>query len=107
MDHHLWRHTYIWARRRHPDKGRHWVTARYFGPFNKSRNDTWVFGDRATGAYLHKYAWTTIVRHVAVTGRASPDDPALAHYWADRRRRQPTPQLAGSWRTALHATNGV
>jgi RNA-directed DNA polymerase len=107
LDHHLWRHTYAWARRRHPDKGRHWVTARYFGRFNKSRNDTWVFGDRASGAYLHRYAWTAIVRHVAVTGRASPDDPALAHYWADRRRRQPTPQLAGSCHTALRAADGT
>jgi RNA-directed DNA polymerase len=107
LDHHLWRLTYTWARRRHPNKGRQWVTARYFGRFNKARNDVWVFGDRASGAYLHRYAWTTIVRHVVVTGRASPDDPALARYWADRRRRQPTPQLAGSWHTALRVQNGV
>ena len=107
LDHHLWRHTYTWARRRHPNKGRIWVTTRYFGPYNKARNDKWVFGDRASGAYLHRYAWTTIVRHVAVTGRASPDDPALTHYWADRRRRQPTPQLADTWHTALRVQNGA
>ncbi|HTE67802.1 MAG TPA: reverse transcriptase domain-containing protein [Actinomycetes bacterium] len=107
LDHHLWRHTYTWARRRHPNKGRRWVTTRYFGPFNKARNDKWVFGDRASGAYLHRYAWTKIVRHVVVTGRASPDDPALAQYWADRRRRQPTPQLADSWHKALRAQHGA
>ncbi len=91
LDHHLWRHLYTWGLHRHRNKGRKWVTARYFGTFNKTRNDTWVFGDRHSGAYLHKYAWTKIVRHVVVTGRASPDDPALAQYWADRRRKQPTP----------------
>ena len=60
-----------------------------------------------SGAYLHKYAWTKIVRHVVVTGRASPDDPALARYWADRRRKQPAPQLADSWHKALRAQAGT
>ena len=107
LDHHLWQHTYTWARHRHRNKGRKWVTARYFGAFNKSRNDQWVFGDRTSGAYLHRYAWTKIVRHVMVTGRASPDDPALAQYWADRRRKQPAPQLAASWHKALRAQAGT
>ena len=61
LDHHLWRHLYTWGLHRHRNKGRKWVTARYFGTFNKTRNDTWVFGDRTSGAYLHKYAWTKIV----------------------------------------------
>ena len=56
LDNHLWWHTYKWACRRHPNKGRKWVTARYFGTFSKARNDKWVFGDRDSGAYLHKYA---------------------------------------------------
>ena len=41
-----------------------------------------------------------------VTGRASPDDPALTQYWADRRRKQPTPQVAESWQRALRAQKG-
>ena len=107
LDNHLWWHTCKWACRRHPNKGRKWVTARYFGTFSKATNDKWVFGDRDSGAYLHKYAWTKIVRHVMVTGRASPDDPALAQYWADRRRRAPAPQLADSWHKALRASKGI
>jgi RNA-directed DNA polymerase len=46
-----------------------------------------VFGNRDTGAYLVRLAWTKIVRHDLVSGRASPDDPALSEYWARRRRR--------------------
>jgi RNA-directed DNA polymerase len=46
-----------------------------------------VFGDRDSGAYLLKFAWTKIARHTLVKGWASPDDPALAGYWAARRRR--------------------
>jgi RNA-directed DNA polymerase len=87
LDSHLWTLTYRWASRRHPNKPKRWVAARYFGKFNKFRNDHWVFGDAASGAYLVKFSWTDIVRHIPVTGRASPDDPALAEYWATRRRR--------------------
>ena len=50
-----------------------------------------MFGDRASGAYLPKFAWTPIVRHYMVPGTASPDDPDLAQYWADRRRKSKPP----------------
>jgi RNA-directed DNA polymerase len=87
LDDHVWRLTYKWARHTHPNKPRKWVTARYFGKFNRFRNDRWVFGDRDSGVYLLKFSWTPIVRHTMVKGGASPDDPALAEYWAERRRR--------------------
>jgi RNA-directed DNA polymerase len=45
-----------------------------------------VFGDRDSGAYLQKFAWTRIVRHPVVKGTASTDDPTLTDYWASRRR---------------------
>ena len=69
------------------NKPTRWVVARYYGRFNTTRHDRWVFGDRESGAYLHKFAWTRIVRHQMVTGAASPDDPALTEYWAERRRK--------------------
>ncbi|MGH3805056.1 MAG: group II intron reverse transcriptase/maturase [Pseudonocardiaceae bacterium] len=87
LDSYVWHLTYRWARRSHQGKPRTWVAARYFGRFNKFRSDRWVFGDRKTGAYLPKFSWTNIVRHTLVQGGASPDDPALAEYWAKRRRR--------------------
>ena len=71
-----------------------------------TRRNKWVFGDRETGAYLHHYAWTKIVRHAPVPGRHSPDDPALAQYWADRRRKRKPPQLAPSWERALRTQRG-
>jgi hypothetical protein len=80
-----------WARYRHPNKPKHWVVGRYFGAFNKFRNDRWVFGDRDSGGHLVKFAWTSINRHVMVKGAASTDDPALADYWASRRRRSKPP----------------
>lgn len=87
LDAYLWHLTWRWARRSHPGKPRKWIAARYFGQFNKFRGDRWVFGDRDSGAYLVKFSWTNIVRHTLVKGGSSPDDPALAEYWAKRRQR--------------------
>jgi RNA-directed DNA polymerase len=59
--------------------------------FNPARQDRWVFGSRQSGFYLRKFAWTPIVRHRMVAGGASVDDPDLAAYWAQRRRRSSPP----------------
>jgi RNA-directed DNA polymerase len=91
LDRYLWKLTLRWATVSHSNKPTHWVIARYFGQFNKARQDKWVFGHRHTGGYLHRFAWTNIVRHTIVKHRASPDDPELADYWAWRRRKAPLP----------------
>ncbi|MFI7133262.1 reverse transcriptase domain-containing protein [Nonomuraea sp. NPDC050153] len=87
LDQHVWRLTYKWARYSHPNKSRRWVVTRYFGQFDRFRRDKWVFGDRHSGLFLRRFAWTPIVRHRMVPGTASPDDPALADFWATRHRR--------------------
>jgi Group II intron, maturase-specific domain. len=93
LDAYLWKLTYKWAKHSHPNKSKTWLVDRYFGKFNKFRNDRWVFGDpalvSAQGGVVHllKFSWTNIVRHQTVKGTASPDDPALIDYWAARRRR--------------------
>ena len=91
LGNYMWELTYKWAKHSHPNKPRHWVTARYFGKFNPSRDDKWVFGDKNTGGYLISHAWTGIRRHVMVKGTASPDDPGLAGYWRYRRAKHGPP----------------
>lgn len=93
LDHYVWHLTYRWGRRAHPNKPRSWVTTRYFGMFNKTRKDRRVFGDRDSGAYLTKFSWVKIGRHVPVRGTASPDDSNLTAYWAERRRKHKQPPL--------------
>jgi RNA-directed DNA polymerase len=88
LDNYVWKLVYKWAKHSHPNKPKHWIVDRYFGRFNHTRQDRWVFGDRDSGAYLLKFSWTKIVRHQLVKGTASPDDPALGTYWAQRRRRK-------------------
>jgi RNA-directed DNA polymerase len=97
LDAHLWRLVYKWAKFSHPNKPKRWIITRYFGMFNPARQDKWVFGSRETGFYLRKFAWTKIVRHRMVAGRASPDDPALTGYWDQRRRRARPPVDQATW----------
>jgi len=77
-----------YVRYRHPRKNWQWLKKRYFGKLHPKRNDKWVFGEKKTGRYLLKLAWTAIRRHVLVKGKASPDDPSLDLYWEARRKRQ-------------------
>jgi RNA-directed DNA polymerase len=91
LDHYLWQLTYKWATSSHPNKPKAWIFNRYYGKFNRSRQDRWVFGDRDSGAYLHKFSWTGIVRHQIVRYKASPDDPTLNDYRDWRRRKAPLP----------------
>ena len=91
LDAYLWRLTWKWATYSHPNKPKPWVFAGYYSKFNTSRQDRWVFGDRTSGAYMHKFSWTRILRHWTVRHGASPDDPTLAGYWAWRWRKAPLP----------------
>jgi RNA-directed DNA polymerase len=93
LDDHMWKLTYKWAIYSHANKPKPWIITQYFGRFNPARQDRWVFGDRDSGAYLQKFSWTTIVRHQLVRGMSSPDDPALADYWAERRWKGPPPPI--------------
>ena len=106
LDDHMWKLTYKWAKHTHPHKPKRWIISRYFGAFHPARGDKWVFGDRDTGAYLLKFSWTPIVRHVLVKGWASPDDPALAGYWAKRRRRAAPAALGRHALSLLRAQRG-
>ena len=79
--HAQWHMLWVWAKRRHPKKGRRWVKARYF------RSDGyWTF--HAEKAELVKPDTTPITRFVKVIGRSSPYDPALRGYWTERKKRQ-------------------
>src|SRR6266511_2702149 len=106
LDRYVERLTYRWALLTHRNKPKKWIIDRYFGRFNHARQDHWVFGDRVSGAYQVRFAWTAIVRHPRVKGRASPDDPALAQYWADRRRKRKPPPMDKRGLRLLKAQHG-
>jgi len=75
LDHLLHNLLRRWAQRRHPNKSRSWVVARYW------RRPGWDFGKR--GQTLCRHAATRIVRHVKVRAQKSPYDGDWP-YWASR-----------------------
>lgn len=87
LDYFMWHRERRYANRTHPNKSAKWKTARYWGKLNPKHEDHWVFGNKQTGGYLLKYSWFPIERHVLVRGTASPDDPMLQDYFAERTNR--------------------
>jgi RNA-directed DNA polymerase len=83
IDHAIWRMTWNWAKRRHPQKGRKWVKDRYY-----ARRDgrDWVFTDGSVT--LFRMATIPIRRHVKIRGDANPYDPQDASYLAERHARR-------------------
>lgn len=88
LDYWMWQRAARYARRTHPKKSWQWLRHRYWGKFNPTRRDTWVFGDKHSGYYLRKFSWFRIERHIMVRGKAAPDDPSLRAYWQTREVRK-------------------
>jgi RNA-directed DNA polymerase len=84
LDRFLYHRALRYGLRQHPNKGKRWIVARYFGQYHPTRNDRWVFGDKDSGRYLWKLSWMHALRHTVVAYRASPDDATLAAYWEQR-----------------------
>lgn len=82
---------WTWALRRHPNKRKGWVKARYF---RRIGGRDWRFateaelrrGKRMTLA-LYDVTKMSIIRHAIVRAGASKDDPSLREYWAERNQR--------------------
>jgi len=93
LDYQMWKLTYKWTTWQHNNKPKRWIVAHYFGKRNKFRNDRWVFGDPGSDAYPCQ---VFLDRHCSAMswfqGRGlNPMTPALADYWAERRRKVKPP----------------
>lgn len=84
----IWRMTWRWACRRHPNKGKRWIKNRYF---SSSSTSAWVFGTKVmkpegSSVYvkLAKASDTKIRRHIKIKAEANPFDPAYESYFEKR-----------------------
>ena len=88
VDTYVWSMLWLWAVRRHPNKGDRWVKRKYF----KSRGTrTWVFAateEKEDGTQkniiLLKEMDTPIVRHIKIKADANPHDPQWERYFESR-----------------------
>jgi RNA-directed DNA polymerase len=88
VDNQIWLKMWQWSKRRHPNKSRKWIKARYFHRI-KSRN--WVFAIKASKTNgrskdleLYSAASTPIRRHVKIKADAHPFDIAWEPYFEER-----------------------
>jgi RNA-directed DNA polymerase len=84
LDKIIWEKLWQWCCRRHPNKGKRWIKAKYFKQVG-SRN--WVFKAK-TGETLLKAADTKIVRHINIKGEYNPYDPIWETYSEERTQKQ-------------------
>lgn len=88
IDHLVYLRLRAWAKRRHPNKSRGWVTKRYW---NTIGGNSWVFSSKTEGKFssiLLRHDSTEVVRHVKVKGNISPFDGNLI-YWSKRKGTNP------------------
>jgi RNA-directed DNA polymerase len=86
LDHYVWQKAYRWAKRRHPQKSKHWIVDKYFGTFKRKdrKNPSerkWWFASSENRILL--YADTRITRHIKVMKGKSYYD-GDTEYWAQR-----------------------
>jgi len=90
----IWQTLWRWAKRRHPNKGGHWIARRYWimnGP-------RWVFATRGQKRKIVKLidlADISIQRHVKIQSGANPYDPKWEMYLEGRVQRQMKETLSG------------
>jgi len=98
IDHAVFWAVWRWCLRRHPNKPRHWVKARYFlGVGNRS----WIFSGKLSirreerTVRLYSLSGTPIRRHTKIKGDANPYDPAWERYFERRMDEQTVASLRG------------
>ncbi|NES83709.1 MAG: group II intron reverse transcriptase/maturase [Moorea sp. SIO2B7] len=87
LDNIMWQQLWAWAKRRHPNKNRHWIANKYW----KSKGTrNWVFQTEIKGEEitLVRHSDTAITRYVKVKQDRSPDDGGLI-YWSARMGKNP------------------
>lgn len=92
INYRVWQYLWRWAKRRHPNKSKGWVKAKYF---HRLKGRDWTFMCKGTGRegkeathILYDISSTPIIRHIKVKGNSSPDDPSLGEYWEQRQNKQ-------------------
>lgn len=106
LDNWMFHRERLYANRIHPSKSTRWKANRYWGRMNPRKNENWVFGDKRTGFYLHRFSWYSIKRHILTKGTSSPDDPNLREYWRERNKAK-AKDLTPSHRKIARSQNGI
>lgn len=86
VDSQIWKAFWLWAKRRHPTKGKQWIAKKYFDITREWRLKATCKNRRGKiqTMTITRLSDIPITRHVLVQGKNSPDDPTLTKYWEER-----------------------
>lgn len=97
LDNDLWHMLWKWATRRHGNKNKHWIKAKYWHKID-GRDWTYAIQDKENEQYikLKKFSNKRIVRHTSLALEKNPFlDP---EYFEDRRIKLTAKKLSGGFR---------
>lgn len=87
VDYRVWKMLWQWCRRRHNNRRKRWIKAKYFKSFG---NRNWVFSGIKENGY-YSTLWytmdTPIKRHIKIKGEVNPYDPEYENYFEQRHVR--------------------
>ena len=86
VDSQIWKAFWLWAKRRHPTKGKQWIAKKYFDIAREWRLKATCKNRRGEvqTITITRLSDIPIARHVLVKGNNSPDDSTLIEYWEER-----------------------
>ncbi|MCH2058750.1 MAG: group II intron reverse transcriptase/maturase [Thalassotalea sp.] len=87
IDYRVWKMLWQWCRRRHANRRKRWIKAKYFKSFG-SRN--WTFSGVTVDGFTKKLIYTSdtaIKRHIKIKAEANPYDLANEEYFEKRVER--------------------
>ena len=83
LDNKIFKLLWKWAKRRHPNKGKHWIKSKYFKSKGKRH---WVFSatDKKRKSELPLFDATKIIRHTKIKCLSNPYDKDWYKYFKER-----------------------
>lgn len=88
VDYRIWKLIWRWCKRRHNNRNKRWVKAKYFKS-NGIRN--WIFSGVLSDGYLNRLTYandTVIKRHTKIKSEANCYDPEFETYFENRLERK-------------------
>lgn len=101
VDYRVWKLLWQWCRRRHQNRQKRWIKAKYFktaGPRN------WVFSGMTVDGFTKRLVYTNdtaIKRHTKIKGEANPYDLAFEEYFEQRLERAWRDSMQGQRRLLI------
>ena len=81
LDHRIWKATWQWSKRRHPNKCKRWIKRKYY---QKEGNRSWAFREKNDKFSLSLLSKIHFAMHVKIKADANPYDPDCKNYFETR-----------------------